>query len=152
LQLLWPYDQFEHLVFNRSDNGKTKTELAHVIKPKQNIQPIVPLLQKQDSLITPKNIEVAIVKTPKQKPQLHLNPKLENEVKEVERKDVMEQLDLLDENTVAEFVSAQNPEIKIVPQEEYLNDQMLNYILDDNIDPSDIKKLPWVQWIKFYPY
>lgn len=123
--------------FTHNNNGKTDHVIVNNnIKPKQIIQPIIAPIQKHDSVIIPKPDNIAVVKTPKHK----LNHSHDQVVKQLDKKDIMEQLDLLDENMVAEYVSDKNPEIKIVSQEEYLNNEMLNYILDNNTDASDINK------------
>lgn len=123
--------------FNRG-NTIQSDHIAKYVQPKQKFTPVIPLIQIPDFVITPGTDKIAVIDHPKHS----LNHQEEKGVKEVNKKDIMEQLDILDESVVADYVSTQNPEIKIVQQEEYLNDQMLNYILDNNIDASDINKLP----------
>ena len=126
--------------FIQNENHKTKTEFVNNSKQKQNISPVIAPIQKQDSVIAPKENVVAVEKPNKHNSNLKLNHPQDHIVKQLDKKDVMSQLDLLDESVVADFISDKNPNLKNIPQEEYLNDPMLNYILDNNADASDINK------------
>lgn len=124
--------------FNR---GEEKVEIAKVNPPKQNIQPVIPTPKKDsvNSVIQPQD-NIAIQPKINKKKKQQVNREQQPVVKEVSSKDVLEQLYLLDENTVADYISDQHPEFVSAPQEESLNEEMLNYLLDNNADPSDINK------------
>ncbi|MEO5642505.1 MAG: hypothetical protein ABIQ40_14135 [Bacteroidia bacterium] len=121
--------------FNR---GEEKIEMAKINPPQQNIQPVIPLPTK-DSVVVIKTQENIVVQ-PKIKKHKQLNQQQQEIVKEVSSGDVLEQLDLLDENIVADFVANQNPEIVSPTQDQTLNEEMLNYLLENGTDPSDINK------------
>lgn len=122
--------------FNRKE---TKVEIAKV-NPQQNIQPVIPA-PKKDSATTVIQPQDNIAIQPKNnKKQKRINQDQQPVVKEVSSQDVLEQLYLLDENMVADYITDQNPEFVSTPQEESLNEEMLNYLLDNDADPSDINK------------
>ncbi len=121
--------------FNR---GEQKNEIVKVITPVKNIPPVIPA-PKKDSVnvsIQPENIAVQ-PKNNKAKPPINLPEQAV--VKEPNSKDVLEQLDLLDENMVADYLIETNSQIEAAPAEGSLNEEMLQYLLDHNTDPSDIK-------------
>jgi hypothetical protein len=106
--------------------------------PKQNVLPVIPAPKKDSVSITvqPQN---NIAAQPEIKKHKRVNHEEQKIVKEADKKDVMEQLDLLDESTIADYLSDNNIDINAAPQEKSVNDEMLNYLLN-NVDPSDINK------------
>ncbi|CAN5731057.1 hypothetical protein BH11BAC7_BH11BAC7_36050 [soil metagenome] len=121
--------------FNR---GEEKIEMAKINPPQQNIQPVIPLPTK-DSVVVIKTQENIVVQ-PKIKKQKPLNQQQQQIVKEVSSDDVLEQLYLLDESMVADYITNQNQELVSPPQDESLNDEILKYLLDNGTVPSDINK------------
>lgn len=121
--------------FNR---GGEKVEFVDVKRPKENIQPVIPTPKKDSVIITvqPENNIAVQPKIKKQKPPVNLNEEVA--VKAPDSEDILEQLYLLDENTVADYI-IENPEVETPVQEESLNEEMMQYLLDTNLDPSDIK-------------
>ncbi|CAN5212333.1 hypothetical protein BH09BAC5_BH09BAC5_29970 [soil metagenome] len=129
--------------FNQSGNKKTpQDEIA-----KKEIPVIAPVIPPalQDSVITP--IEKNIVEQPVQKQKRdRVNQKAVAVVKEVKKEvnkdDALEQLYMIDESTVADFVSNNNSDYENANKEQNINEDMLNYLLDENADLSEINKQP----------
>jgi hypothetical protein len=123
-------------------NREKKEVLIADTKPvKQNIQPVIPAPKRDtvNMIIQPQNEIVAEPKKiNKRKPPV--NQEEQPVVNEIDRKDVLEQLYLLDESMVADYITDQHAQLNSTPQEESLNNEMLNYLLDHNADPSDINK------------
>jgi hypothetical protein len=117
--------------YTHSENGKQPDKYAKVTPVNPKALPVIPT-PKKDSVIIPqeqpKHI-AAKIKKPKT-----LNPEEVASVKEKEKKELLDQLALIDENTIADYVSEINPEVKEPVQDESLKNEMLNYL-----DPADIK-------------
>ncbi len=125
--------------FNRSnDISNDKNVIVKTDQPKEKNIPVIPTPKKDTVNSTVPNNNVAVQK-PKNNNRRKVNPTPTVVVKEVEKQDVLAQLDLIDENMVADFVNDNNPDLNDVPEENSLNDDMLKYLLDNNTDPSDIK-------------
>jgi hypothetical protein len=130
--------------FNRSENNPGQTIAAKDVHSKQQILPIVPL-SKKDSALLPlqqlvNNTTIDSAKTAvKYKSPRKINPPpqvvVKDENKHVDKNDVMEQVDLLDAGTIADFVNAQGTELKN-QSDELLNESMKEYLLNDNADPG----------------
>jgi hypothetical protein len=60
--------------------------------------------------------------------------------KQVDNKDILEQLYLMDENMVADYITDQDVNAASTSTEGSLNDEMLNYLIENDADPSDINK------------
>ncbi len=121
--------------FNRSNGGNAEQDnIANNTaqsKHQLQIQPVIPQ-QKKDSVIPQQ--QIAVVKT--EKHNYHKSVNLSHDaVVKVEKKDIMEQADLLDESSLADAVSAQNSTIKN-PDDKFLNQSMKDYLLNDNADPG----------------
>lgn len=108
------------------------------VKNKTIVPPVVPVDTTTVRIPENKNqenkIAVQPVKTKNKKP---LNPAPVRNVK-VEKQDVMDQMDLIDETTVAEYISDQSPANEEKVNDDFLNDAMEQYLLDDNADPSTL--------------
>ncbi len=122
--------------FNRGE--QEKNEIVKVITPVKNIPPVIPAPKKDSVIVSvqPENIAVQPIIN-KVKPPINLPEQAV--VKEPNSKDVLEQLDLLDESMVADYLIETNAQVETAPAEESLNEEMLQYLLDHNTDPSDIK-------------
>lgn len=122
--------------FNRDEK---KMEVADNKPANEKIQPPVPLPQKDSVhvIIQPKEEIAAQPKIKKSKP---VNPEQQPVVKEIDSKDILAQVDQLDESMIADYFSEINLTADLPQQEESLNTEMLNYLLDNNMDPSDINK------------
>ena len=121
------------------NSGKEKNEIVKADTPVKNIPPVIPA-PKQDSvnvIVQPENNIAVQPKNNKIKPPVNLQEQVV--VKEPNSTDVLEQLDLLDENMVADYLIETNSQVETVPAEESLNEEMLQYLLDNNTDASDIK-------------
>lgn len=122
--------------FNREEQ---KVEIAGNKPVKENTRPVVPAPQKDSVqiIIQPKEAIAAQPEIKKPKP---VNPGQQPVVKEIDSKDILAQVDQLDESMVADYFSEVNMEVDLPQQEESLNTEMLNYLLDNNMEPSDINK------------
>jgi hypothetical protein len=121
--------------FNR---GEDTDKIVHVDPPKKNVQPVIPTPKKDSAIISVQQENIA--QQPKRiKKDPTVNQQEQPVVKEVDSKDVLEQLYLLDENMVADYITDKDAELNATPQE-LLNDEMLNYLLENGADPSDINK------------
>ncbi|MDQ3109340.1 MAG: hypothetical protein M3R17_05555, partial [Bacteroidota bacterium] len=123
--------------FNRSENIRDDKTIVKTFTPGKNIQPVIPA-PKKDSVsivVQPQNVALQ----PEIKKQPGVNHSQERIVKQVDKNDVMEQLYLVDENMVADYIT-EDPQDNSSLEEGSLDDEMLNYLLDNDADASDIKK------------
>lgn len=124
--------------FLNRDTEKPAQGFANNTPVKNNtiIPPVVPAdtttIRLPENKIPETKIAVQPVKTKNRK---QINPAPVRDVK-VEKQDVMDQMDLIDETTVAEYVSDQSPANEEKVNDDFLNDAMQQYLLDDNADPS----------------
>ena len=108
----------------KMDTAQPKTVTP--VLPQQPIvqQPVKDTAQpKQEVAVQPKH------------PKQRLNHPVVAPV-QVEKQDVMEQLDLLDENTVAAYIDNQTEEKQSIQ-----NSELLPYIIEGNVDPSEYLNL-----------
>jgi hypothetical protein len=120
--------------FNRSNNQTD--HLAKYVPSNQHFTPVIPPVQKNDFLVVPKNNVIAFVKTPKHNSLQKVNHSQSNDVK-VQIADVMNQVEQIDENSIADFAQ-NNSDVSTIQQEKLSNEAISNYIIDSNIDANDL--------------
>ncbi len=117
-------------------NNAPKTQPVQPVIPQTVdtavVQPRQPVVQP-DILVQTDTMKVKR-KQPKNVAPLNLQ---QEQVVQVEKQDVMESYDMLDENTVADYIVMANPEMGDAQDEEFLTPAMNQYILDNNL-PLDI--------------
>ena len=132
--------------FNRSNGISVDKNpiVKNIPQPKQQLQPNVIPQPKQDSLVAPNQIIASTNIDSSSKPVKHIsyhpvNPAPQVVVKDqnnkVDKNDVMDQVDLIDVNAIADYVSAQPTEMKN-QDDKFLNESMKEYLLNDDADPG----------------
>ena len=119
--------------FTHSNNQPVKDNFA-ANPAKTNAIPVIPAPKKDSAIIPQEQPKQIAMKKPKIKKGPEVNHPQEPVVKEIDKKDLLEQLDLIDENTIADYVNETKPEVNEPVQDESLKNEMLNYL-----DPTDIK-------------
>jgi hypothetical protein len=122
--------------FNRSENPE-KDQFVKT-NPKKFI-PVVP--QVKDTTTIP-NENIVVQPEIKKKPEVNLPDKIivKETDQQIDDRDIIEHLYLLDENIVADYLTDENVETISPSPEGSLNDEMLNYLIDHDADPSGIHK------------
>ncbi len=129
---------------NREDKMEQGLADKNSVPKTQPVQPVVPqsidtaVVQPQQPVVQPDVLAQADTmnvkrKKPKNVAPLNLPP---DQVVQVEKQDVMEHYDLLDENMVADYLVMENTELT-ASGDEFLDPAMNQYILDNNL-PLDI--------------
>lgn len=120
--------------YMHSNNQPLKDNFADAKPAKTNASPVVPA-PKKDSVIIPQEQPKQIaMQQPKIKKSKPVNHPQEAVVKEIDKKDILEQLAIMDENTIADYVNETEQEVNETVQDESLKNEMLNYL-----DPTDIR-------------
>ncbi|HEU4716945.1 MAG TPA: hypothetical protein VFU15_03900 [Bacteroidia bacterium] len=103
--------------------------------------PVSPLPAPPSPVIQPgpAQQDVAVNKPRKKKNHSRVNHE-QGQVVKVEKQDVMQSLDQLDENIVADFVADQKPDVNKPADPPAMNDAMYNYLLNNNADLGDLIK------------